>query len=1081
MNENRRRAIEERLAPDFNDRLLLRGRARGIIWSDGLLPDGAQRFDPELDQKLRHYAFSMLGAGIDARLENDRRLSEECFRAAAEALESAARDAKLDDPRRGYLLIIGSAAYSLARYNARAFTLLNSESLANLSDVEDDFRLFVLRDFSSLRRRFREQDQRVPDLSDKDGDTRDFLEAVFVYGTSLNYRYALISLLAYFVSGDRRDIDTVRKRLDDGIEATAEYGFVTAYWLYRLTRLIVDDSGENSYHSVLPDSPDPRLSALRGRFIRRLVARRRGQVDLWPSQIAAAPRCFDESDNLVVSLPTSAGKTRIAELAILPTLAGGRKVIYVTPLRALCAQVERVLDETFAPLGYGVSAFYALADSFGSSLTNDISVFTPDRLDYVIRRHPETLNDIGLIILDESHMIGVKKRDLRYELLIDRVTRISKRDGTRIVCLSALLPDGAEFERLVNWIRNDDETAGGLRSDWRPTRQRFGTVEVSSDTAIFKIDSAPDETSIDRFLLTKRVTGRRGIRKFPSQPWDWVIATAWRILERRDSVMIYCPRKASTIAGANRLAQVLSSGTLTGFDNQLTAVENALLDEWLPADDEVAICLRAGVVTLHADIPPPIKQIMYRLLAEQKARIIVASPAIAQGVDVAVSAVIFQSLYKSNEVIAADEFWNVAGRAGRAFADVDGQIIFVSHGKHLQDWADLTNNVGQVSFESGLSRTITRLLASIVRQHGRAVLENIEEIIERDAPPDQVDTQEQLDGIDEALLTFLEESDIRSEEAVDRLDDLVRGTFLVRTLATRSVAAQLLVKRVLTVRLRRILQYPQALRRSAYLSSTRLRLSNDFETLVAELRPLITKIESEVSRPAKSREYLLPLLLNLIGRILAFEEFKPEKPYPQASEATDFWLKGGELSKSSFGQDGLQFIESALCYQVVRAIESIRDPAIELPGILLGALISRGTISVVAFQLMQDGLRSRTAAHEIAARFSEDIVTVLEIRNTLFEHLEIARDLLAPRSLIVFDDYIDRLRRRERSRRLQEQFPAYPITMETDYSGHAWIFPDRTVCTNEMINIGAADIEAGMLIPPEGVLGFIEYGMFTPE
>ncbi|WP_354201954.1 DEAD/DEAH box helicase [Bradyrhizobium sp. JR4.1] len=43
---------------------------------------------------------------------------------------------------------------------------------------------------------------------------------------------------------------------------------------------------------------------------------------------------------MVVSLPTSAGKTGIAELCILRCLAGGKRVVFVTPLRALSAQTE---------------------------------------------------------------------------------------------------------------------------------------------------------------------------------------------------------------------------------------------------------------------------------------------------------------------------------------------------------------------------------------------------------------------------------------------------------------------------------------------------------------------------------------------------------------------------------------------------------------------------------------------------------------------------------------------------------------------------------------------------------------------
>jgi ERCC4-related helicase len=54
-------------------------------------------------------------------------------------------------------------------------------------------------------------------------------------------------------------------------------------------------------------------------------------MELWPSQLEAAKRATDLTDDLVIALPASAGKTRIAELCILCTLASGKRVVYVMP------------------------------------------------------------------------------------------------------------------------------------------------------------------------------------------------------------------------------------------------------------------------------------------------------------------------------------------------------------------------------------------------------------------------------------------------------------------------------------------------------------------------------------------------------------------------------------------------------------------------------------------------------------------------------------------------------------------------------------------------------------------------------
>jgi replicative superfamily II helicase len=149
----------------------------------------------------------------------------------------------------------------------------------------------------------------------------------------------------------------------------------------------------------------------------------------------------DPLDDLVVALPTSAGKTRIAELCILRALAAEQRVVYITPLRALSAQVERDLSETFLPLGFSVSSLYGSAGvASGDSETlrdGKIVVATPEKLDFALRNDASVIDDVGLIVLDEGHMLGPNEREVRYEALVQRLLRREDASNRRIVCLSA--------------------------------------------------------------------------------------------------------------------------------------------------------------------------------------------------------------------------------------------------------------------------------------------------------------------------------------------------------------------------------------------------------------------------------------------------------------------------------------------------------------------------------------------------------------------------------------------------------------------------------------------------------------------
>src|SRR5262249_20764338 len=147
--------------------------------------------------------------------------------------------------------------------------------------------------------------------------------------------------------GDQTLFDAAIESLETVVASATTLSNVPVWWTATLTLHLLRDLWERSLHIRLPEGPSSTLpekwSDLRRDFIALLGTRRPPHLELWPSQVHAASRAIDPSDDLVIALPTSAGKTRIAELCILRTLADSQRIVYVTPLRALSAQVERVL------------------------------------------------------------------------------------------------------------------------------------------------------------------------------------------------------------------------------------------------------------------------------------------------------------------------------------------------------------------------------------------------------------------------------------------------------------------------------------------------------------------------------------------------------------------------------------------------------------------------------------------------------------------------------------------------------------------------------------------------------------------
>ncbi|MGB3797960.1 MAG: DEAD/DEAH box helicase, partial [Alteraurantiacibacter sp.] len=446
--------------------LLRRGAAWSIIRRDGELPDDAPPLGRTIETDLAEYGFALLRAALALKERGgENEIARKGFEYAAKAFEALVRNGAPDSATRSFHRTIAAAAYHLAGFSAIAFSLFGDRSEGfNESSAETALVLLMLRDLDALRNHVRsrliddslsddglwfalEQDHITPEVAVEEILNTTACRALAFYDFALQ-------------TGEGALAEQAIALLDAGLSLAANAGIVPAWWLLRLCRGLIDDLWAHLLHVNLPHDPPPGGDAsftdLRKLFLGSLYARKNAEVELWPSQREAARRSSDLTDDLVVALPTSAGKTRVAEIAALMTLATGRRVLVVTPLRALSAQTERSFRHTFAPLGFSVSSLYGASGmSPGDEdalRTHKIIIATPEKLDFALRSDASIIDDVGLIVLDEGHLIGPTEREIRYEILVQRLLRRPDNADRRIVCLSAILPGGDPLIDLTTWI-----------------------------------------------------------------------------------------------------------------------------------------------------------------------------------------------------------------------------------------------------------------------------------------------------------------------------------------------------------------------------------------------------------------------------------------------------------------------------------------------------------------------------------------------------------------------------------------------------------------------------------------------------
>jgi superfamily II DNA/RNA helicase len=861
-------AIEEAVKPGFRGDLLARGQARSMIWAQGEIPEDAPRFSSVLTYDLLAYGYSLLGYGLRVLEEKgDGAIARAAFEHAASAIESVVAKGK-KVPSRDFHRLVAAAGFHLGQFSARAYSLLHkSFADANLTVSEQCLGLLMLRDMQGLDARI--QGWRLAGLSsdaslvsllesmkpEEDGDgasietesNREFRDVVDVVVLALSDKYVSSMALATLAleRGDTGLIEQAIVGFRTGLDGSADLNLVPQWWCFRLTIYLLGELWESSFHRRLPVSSAGIVPAdwerLRRIFIASLYRREKSEFELWPSQLDAAQRALDLADNMVVSLPTSAGKTRVAELCILGCLAAGRKVVFVTPLRALSAQSETTLRRTFTPLGKTVSSLYG---SIGVSEVDenvlnrcDIIVATPEKLDFALRSDPDLLNDVGLVVLDEGHMIGLGEREVRYEVQIQRLLKRSDADERRIICLSAVLPSGTELEDFVAWLTHDSPD-GLLQKDWRPTRLRFGEVDWKGQHGQLNIQVGDEEPFVPRFVSAITPTKLKRKEAVPRNQRELCLATAWRLVEDDQSVLIFCPERRSVEPFAAAIVDLNKRGVLRSVLSGESEVLYAALTigaEWLGPDHDLLRCLKLGVAIHHGALPSPFRKEVERLLQAGVLRVTVSSPTLAQGLNLSASTLIMFGIERNGEVIKSSEFRNIVGRAGRAYVDLEGVILypmFDEHAKRRRQWKKLVKDDAGREMESGLLRLLVTLLARMNKKLKPAsvaglseyVLNNINAWSFPELPGDSARVralEEQkwhkyLTSLDTAILSLLGQEDVADEDIEDRLDAILGSSLFARRLLRQEKSRHVVIVKALAARTRYVWARTTATQRRGY-------------------------------------------------------------------------------------------------------------------------------------------------------------------------------------------------------------------------------------------------------------------------
>jgi len=367
-----------------------------------------------------------------------------------------------------------------------------------------------------------------------------------------------------------------------------------------------------------------------------------------------------EKNDLLVSAPTGAGKTWIAEQAMRRLLDQGKKTWYASPLKALSNAKLLEFGQAFGRENVGILTGDRKENPGAPIIVGTTEILRNQLYDAMAKG--EKL-DLDLVVLDEAHYLADPDRGVVWEeVIIYLPVRV------RLLLLSATLANAKELAAWLTHIRN--QPCQVVRAEGRPVP--LAALFLAPDGEVSPLVGNGRLTPRMRHLLARPESLRRPV------PVDRIL---WALEELNLLPAIFFLTSRADCDQALSFCRHAPGNQWAGRQRRLTERLDQLLTEYLFLREHrhISFVRRFGVASHHAGHLPHFRLLVEKLMQKGLLRAIFATSTVAAGVNFpARSVVLLQSDCFNGRHFAdltATELKQMTGRAGRRGMDKAGFII----------------------------------------------------------------------------------------------------------------------------------------------------------------------------------------------------------------------------------------------------------------------------------------------------------------------------------------------------------------------------------------------------------------------
>jgi helicase len=499
--------------------------------------------------------------------------------------------------------------------------------------------------------------------------------------------------------------------------------------------------------------------------------REEGIEDLYPPQAAAVEAGVTRGESLVASVPTASGKTLIAELAMLSSVARGGKALYIVPLRALASE-KKAEFERWEAFGFDVGVSTGNYDADGEWLASrDIVVATSEKVDSLVRNGAAWIDDLTCVVADEVHLVNDAGRGPTLEVTLGKLRTLNP--GLQVVALSATV-DNAEV--IAEWL--DAEL---VDSEWRPIELRTG---VHYGNAVTFDDGSQREVPVSSggrptaALVDDALAGDRDPEATEAAGGDAVgngsgdgdpAGSSTGDGDPDDdqgSSLVFVNSRRNAEAAAKRLGEVTDHHLTDDERGQLAELAAEIRDvSDTETSDTLADCVAEGAAFHHAGLAPEHRSLVEEAFRDRLVKCVSATPTLAAGVNTPSRRVIvrdwrrYDGEYGGMKPLDVLEVHQMMGRAGRPGLDPYGEAVLLAKNAETRDelferyvWADPEPVRSKLAAEPALR---THVLATVASgfAHTR---DELLEFLGRTLYATQTDESGRLEAVTDDVLAYLD-------------------------------------------------------------------------------------------------------------------------------------------------------------------------------------------------------------------------------------------------------------------------------------------------------------------------------------